>query len=203
MFASSSFLLFYDSLYFVSQKPSSRTSPFLFFGFIISFVCIIYLASSFYSQLSFLMRKVSCLVLFTCKHFAFILLLCFIFGIDAPKCESPSSQLVGVALHESAQVECIVAANPVAEVRFDWKLNNTNKSKMSIISNIHKQQSKQNQLKSIAKLVPDSETDFGSLYCWASNSIGQQQEPCVFQLIKAGKFNNTKLVHYRYYRCDC
>lgn len=110
------------------------------------------------------------------------------FPADAPRCQSPRSQLVGVALHESAQVECLVVANPAAEVRFEWKLNDTSRSKMAIMSNIDKQQSKQHQLKSIAKLVPDSEADFGPLYCWASNAIGQQREPCVFQLIKAGKF---------------
>ena len=35
--------------------------------------------------------------------------------------------------------------------------------------------------------VPRTEMDYGSLMCWASNSIGRQEEPCVFHLIPAGK----------------
>ena len=29
--------------------------------------------------------------------------------------------------------------------------------------------------------------DYGSLMCWATNSIGRQDDPCIFHLIPAGK----------------
>ena len=29
--------------------------------------------------------------------------------------------------------------------------------------------------------------DYGSLMCWASNSIGRMEHPCIFHLIPAGK----------------
>ena len=32
-----------------------------------------------------------------------------------------------------------------------------------------------------------SELDFGSILCWATNDIGRQDEPCIFHLLPAGK----------------
>jgi hypothetical protein len=32
------------------------------------------------------------------------------------------------------------------------------------------------------------ERDYGTLACWATNSIGKQTEPCLFQIVPAGKF---------------
>lgn len=29
--------------------------------------------------------------------------------------------------------------------------------------------------------------DYGTILCWAENSLGNQAEPCVFHLIPAGK----------------
>lgn len=36
-------------------------------------------------------------------------------------------------------------------------------------------------------LFVQTEMDYGSLMCWATNSIGRQSEPCIFHLIPAGK----------------
>lgn len=35
--------------------------------------------------------------------------------------------------------------------------------------------------------VPKNERDFGTLACWAKNSIGKQTEPCLFQVVPAGE----------------
>ena len=32
-----------------------------------------------------------------------------------------------------------------------------------------------------------TEMDYGSLMCWATNSIGRMDEPCIFHLIPAGR----------------
>ena len=37
------------------------------------------------------------------------------------------------------------------------------------------------------KLWFQSEMDFGSLLCWATNSIGRQEQPCVYHLTPAGR----------------
>lgn len=31
--------------------------------------------------------------------------------------------------------------------------------------------------------------DYGTLSCWASNEVGTQQHPCLFQVVLAGKFS--------------
>jgi len=33
--------------------------------------------------------------------------------------------------------------------------------------------------------------DYGTLSCWASNEVGTQQHPCLFQVVLAGKFWGT------------
>ncbi len=35
--------------------------------------------------------------------------------------------------------------------------------------------------------MAQTEMDYGSLMCWATNAIGRQEEPCVFHLVPAGK----------------
>ena len=45
-----------------------------------------------------------------------------------------------------------------------------------------------NDTHSRLRYIPEEETDFGLVYCWARNSMGIMRNPCVFQLIPAGKF---------------
>lgn len=35
--------------------------------------------------------------------------------------------------------------------------------------------------------APKNERDFGTLACWAKNTIGKQTEPCLFQVVPAGE----------------
>lgn len=35
--------------------------------------------------------------------------------------------------------------------------------------------------------TPMTELDYGTLLCWANNSIGTQESPCVFQIVAAGE----------------
>ena len=39
----------------------------------------------------------------------------------------------------------------------------------------------------LLRIFLQSEMDFGSLLCWATNSIGRQSRPCIFHLLPAGK----------------
>lgn len=40
---------------------------------------------------------------------------------------------------------------------------------------------------SILNFLISQEMDYGTLMCWANNVVGQQNEPCVFHIIAAGK----------------
>ena len=40
--------------------------------------------------------------------------------------------------------------------------------------------------KSVVKYTPKNEMDFGSLVCWASNSVGAGAPPCVYHLLPIG-----------------
>ena len=40
--------------------------------------------------------------------------------------------------------------------------------------------------KSVVKYTPKNEMDFGTLVCWASNSVGAGTPPCVYHLIPIG-----------------
>lgn len=44
-------------------------------------------------------------------------------------------------------------------------------------------------VETVSELVytPKSERDYGTLACWGKNSIGKQIEPCLFQVVPAGK----------------
>lgn len=39
---------------------------------------------------------------------------------------------------------------------------------------------------SVVEYVPHTEMDYGSLLCWATNSVGRQRDPCIFHLVPAG-----------------
>ena len=44
-----------------------------------------------------------------------------------------------------------------------------------------------NETHSVLRYKPESDNDFGYLYCWAENVLGRMELPCAFQLIPAGK----------------
>ena len=43
-----------------------------------------------------------------------------------------------------------------------------------------------NDTHSRLRYMPEEETDFGLVYCWARNTMGVMRSPCIFQLIPAG-----------------
>lgn len=44
-------------------------------------------------------------------------------------------------------------------------------------------------VETVSELIytPKTERDYGTLACWGKNSIGKQSEPCLFQVVPAGK----------------
>lgn len=86
-----------------------------------------------------------------------------------------------MAKSEKANISCSVDANP-ADVSFRWLFNNSAESLDVASSHISKAGTT-----SLVTYTPRTEMDYGTLLCWARNSIGDQRVPCVFHIIAAGE----------------
>ncbi|XP_066943739.1 neural cell adhesion molecule 1-like isoform X2 [Macrobrachium rosenbergii] len=98
-----------------------------------------------------------------------------------PFCASVQRQQHSVGKLENAEISCKVDANP-KNVSFRWTFNNTAEAidvpegRFVVVGT-----------ESRVNYTPMNELDYGTLLCWANNSIGVQQYPCVFQIVAAGK----------------
>ncbi|XP_020279947.1 nephrin-like isoform X2 [Pseudomyrmex gracilis] len=99
----------------------------------------------------------------------------------SPTCKPNQTKVHGVAKQEKANISCQVDANP-PEVEFRWTFNNSAESNDVAPSHIAKIGTS-----SIVSYTPMSELDYGTLLCWAKNHVGQQQVPCVYHIIPAGR----------------
>ncbi|XP_071641585.1 neural cell adhesion molecule 2 isoform X2 [Temnothorax longispinosus] len=97
----------------------------------------------------------------------------------APTCKPNQTKVHGVAKQEKANISCQVDANP-PEVQFKWTFNNSAESIDVAAGHIARAGTS-----SIVSYTPMTELDYGTLLCWASNHIGQQQVPCVYHIIPA------------------
>lgn len=97
----------------------------------------------------------------------------------APVCRTSQKILYGAARQESVKIECTVDADP-PEVNFRWAFNSSTEH-LELVNHVTA-----GTTTSIATYVPRSEMDYGTLFCWARNSVGSQVEPCVFSVIPAG-----------------
>ncbi|KAK6638617.1 hypothetical protein RUM43_006884 [Polyplax serrata] len=99
----------------------------------------------------------------------------------APRCRPNQMRVHGIAKAEKATISCSVEANP-PEVSFRWLFNNSAESIDVASSHITK-----SGTVSMVSYTPRTEMDYGTLLCWARNSIGDQKVPCVFHIIAAGR----------------
>ncbi|XP_066958708.1 nephrin-like [Macrobrachium rosenbergii] len=100
----------------------------------------------------------------------------------APRCVvSPS--LRGVALTERTNITCAVDADP-ANVTFTWTFNNSVRRDQSQV--VTSDRYSQEGLKSVLVYTPVTEREYGTLFCFATNEVGSQIEPCSFTIISAG-----------------
>lgn len=97
---------------------------------------------------------------------------------DAPVCRPGLPQAYSVDRGETADIRCEVESNPPAH-DFRWKFNTS----VSEITELHVN----DDVKNVFEFKPQSENDYGNVLCWGLNSIGMQTEPCVFQVVPAGK----------------
>jgi sidestep protein, putative len=83
-----------------------------------------------------------------------------------------------VGIREPIELPCEVKADP-PQVTFKWALNNS--FEITQIKNFVIEGSV-----SIAKYAPRTKYGYGQMFCWATNKVGQQKEPCIFNIVPAG-----------------
>ncbi|KFM73701.1 hypothetical protein X975_01791, partial [Stegodyphus mimosarum] len=76
------------------------------------------------------------------------------------------------------RIECQVEADPT-NVDFKWSFSNTADRHYNVSYTSA-------GLRSVASYTPRSARDYGTLYCWGKNSVGEQQMPCIFTIIPIG-----------------
>ena len=103
--------------------------------------------------------------------------------LDLPFCKSHQIRIYGIAKHENALITCQVESNPDI-LSYKWYFNNS----MESIEVNSRNYSKFGSSNSVI-YTPKTELDYGTLFCWATNPIGQQIVPCLYHIIAAGNFN--------------
>nr|XP_040583876.1 nephrin-like [Lepeophtheirus salmonis] len=101
----------------------------------------------------------------------------------APYCKPGQIQVFGVARQESVRISCSVIANPESSISFEWRFNSSGETVDMPHDRFH---SPSFATTSVIEYVPRTEMDYGSLLCWAINSIGRQETPCIYHLVPAG-----------------
>ncbi|XP_071527602.1 neural cell adhesion molecule 1-like isoform X2 [Panulirus ornatus] len=90
-------------------------------------------------------------------------------------------QTVTVAEGQDVRLTCRVDAKPDDDLRFTWYFNNTLDT---VEVERHRVQVRPGH--SFLDYTPRSSRDYGSLACWATNTVGTQADPCQFTVIEAG-----------------
>ncbi|KAG7162885.1 Synaptogenesis protein syg-1-like, partial [Homarus americanus] len=101
----------------------------------------------------------------------------------APVCARQERVQHSVAKLENAEISCRVHANP-ANVTFRWTFNNTAEA-----IDVPDGRFVVAGTESRVNYTPMNELDYGTLLCWANNTIGLQQHPCVFHIVAAGELS--------------
>lgn len=99
-------------------------------------------------------------------------------------CKEDRIVVVGASRGESLNIACKVEADPPAH-NFRWKFNNSGET-LEVAQGRFSMETSSGV--SVFRYTPTTELDYGTLSCWADNSVGRQARPCLFQLIAAGKY---------------
>ena len=110
---------------------------------------------------------------------------------DAPVCkDGTTTQVVGALKHETISLVCGVQSKP-PPTTFRWTFNNSGEL-MNVPVSSYVQVKPQHLITthwhgSRLNYTPTSDMDYGTIACQATNAIGAQKVPCLFQIIVAGK----------------
>ncbi|KAG8198816.1 hypothetical protein JTE90_007119 [Oedothorax gibbosus] len=98
----------------------------------------------------------------------------------SPVCNNQQRRTYGAARNEAVNVSCSVDADP-PDVVFRWQTNGSVFESQDVMA------SDQNNIaKSVARFVPKTKSDYGPLYCFAKNDVGNMKDPCVFNIVPTG-----------------
>ncbi|KAJ8951993.1 hypothetical protein NQ317_018675 [Molorchus minor] len=100
-----------------------------------------------------------------------------------PVCKSSKINVVGASRGEGVDITCEVEADPPVR-SYRWKFNNSGET-LDVAAERFSETS--NGSVSLLRYIPVSEMDYGSLSCWATNTVGHQIVPCIIQVVPAGK----------------
>ncbi|KAL6256349.1 hypothetical protein P5V15_012466 [Pogonomyrmex californicus] len=87
----------------------------------------------------------------------------------------------GALKHETISLVCEVEASPT-NVTFHWTFNNSGD-----LSDVPSTKFTNEGTTSRLNYTPLTDMDYGVLGCWASNSVGHSKQPCLYQIIAAGR----------------
>ncbi|KAL3251927.1 hypothetical protein MRX96_054997, partial [Rhipicephalus microplus] len=96
----------------------------------------------------------------------------------APLCKANQHVVYAASRHQEVEVHCEVEADP-GNVTFEWRFNSTLQQRP--LKSFTAQGTN-----SVARYIPHSHTEYGTLLCTASNRIGKQRQPCLFHVVQAG-----------------
>ncbi|KAK3859311.1 hypothetical protein Pcinc_034566 [Petrolisthes cinctipes] len=91
------------------------------------------------------------------------------------------AQTVVVGEGEDVRLNCRVDAKPDHDLRFTWFFNNT----LDTVE-VERHRVEVHDGYSYLDYTPRSSRDYGSLACWATNTVGTQADPCQFTVLEAG-----------------
>ncbi|KAH9362641.1 hypothetical protein HPB48_001262 [Haemaphysalis longicornis] len=114
--------------------------------------------------------------------------------LDAPTCVEGAPIVYSASRHEPVRVTCRVAASPRA-ARFRWSFtSSTRRTELSdfVVLEADPEGGPEHDgdsptVVSVLEYTPQFQSDFGTLLCSASNSMGDQREPCTFHVVQAGE----------------
>ncbi|KAI4467838.1 sidestep protein [Holotrichia oblita] len=106
----------------------------------------------------------------------------------APICKYDRIIVLGASRGENIDVACEIEADPPAKT-YRWKFNNSGET---LDVDAERFAKTSNGSVSVLRYTPVHEMDYGLLSCWASNSVGHQINPCVFQVVAAGKLSKAR-----------
>ncbi|VVC88197.1 unnamed protein product [Leptidea sinapis] len=110
----------------------------------------------------------------------------------APICVQPTPVVIGARLDEALRVRCLVSADP-ADLTFSWQFNNSGESFQVSPARYAYRAVASGGTGSELRYRAASERDYGALSCRATNAVGAQHSPCVFQIVPAGMLCNQTL----------